>query len=69
MRMRVWASDTCFLADGTVDVQTTVVSRSQTQTDVQGLIASKVNTRAVRVWATDTAKFVLATTQNCEGVN
>ena len=46
-----------------------VVSRSQTQTDAQGLIACSISARTVRVWATDTTKFVLATTQNCEGVD
>ena len=46
-----------------------LVSRSQTQTDAQGLIACSISARAVRVWGTDTAKFVLATTQNCEAVD
>ena len=46
-----------------------VVSRSQTQTDAQGLIACSISARAVRVWATDTAKFVLAATRNWVGVD
>ena len=46
-----------------------LVSRSQTQTDGQGLIACSISACTVRVWATDTAKFVLATTQNCEVVD
>ena len=50
-------------------ILSTLVSRNQTQTDAQGLIACSISARAVRVWATDTAKFVLATTQNCEGVD
>ena len=39
---------------------TSLVSRSQTQTDTQGLIACSISARAVRVWATDTARFALA---------
>ena len=46
-----------------------VASRSQTQTNEQGLIACSISARAVRVWAIDTAKFVLAATRNWVGVD
>ena len=46
-----------------------IVSRSQTQTDAQGLIACSISARAVRVWTTDTARFILATTQNWVSVD
>ena len=41
----------------------------QTLTEVQGLIACIISARAVRVWATDTAKFVHASTQSWVGGN
>ena len=44
-----------------------LVSRSQTLTDAQGLIAYGISTHAVRVWATDTAKFVHAFTHSWVG--
>ena len=46
-----------------------LVLRSHTPTNAQGLIACSISTRTAGVWATDTAKFVVATTQNWVGVN
>ena len=44
-----------------------LVSRSQTLTDKQGLTACGVSAHAVRVWATDIAKFVYVSTQSWVG--
>ena len=46
-----------------------VIWAIQTLNDLQGLIAFSISARTVRVWETDTAKFVDVSTQSWMGAD